>query len=176
MKAGDIVLVKRKTPISLLVRLLTNSKYSHVALAVSETYVLEIDIKYNLRIRKMSYTCYDVYRLKRELSLTEEARLLQYAYSLVGKKYDFLRIFSLLIELSLHLRGHKIFNDPNRLICSDLIDSSYKQINVDLLPQYTDQDTTPHDISQSPELHIVESKGKDFIEVIKNVFTKKTRR
>lgn len=175
MKAGDIILVKGKNPISLLVRFFTNSVYSHVALAISENYVLEIDATYTLQIRKNNYTCYDVYRLKRELLPSELSTLLRYAHSLIGKKYDFMRIFSLVFELSLHLRGKKIFDDSNKLICSDLIDSSYKQINVDLIPQYKHQDTTPVDISKSQELFKAESKGKDFIELIKNVFSKENK-
>lgn len=157
IEIGDVLLVKGKGLVSFLVKLFTRSKYSHVALAVSNNRVIEIDWKYRLQIRSIEHEEYDVYRLNRGLTNEETFIILSYVYSLIGSKYDFSKIFSLVFEILFSRRGKRIFDNPNKFICSDIIDSAYQKIGVDLVPHYADQDTTPDDLSKSKMLVMVGS-------------------
>lgn len=157
IKTGDIILVNGTSIVSRIIKFITKSKYSHVALAISDSHVVEIDWKYRVQVRTIQHKHFDVYRLNRDLTTEEIFMLLNYSYSLIGLKYDFLKIFSLLIEIIFKKRGKRLFNNPKKLICSDIVDSGYKRIGVDLVSNFNEQDTTPDDISKSNFIVFVES-------------------
>lgn len=157
IKTGDVLLVKGNGVISKLIKLVTRSKYSHVSLAISDTYVIEIDWKYRLQIRPIEYKSFDVYRLNRDLTNEDLFKMLDYAYSLIGTKYDFSKIVSLFFEMIFGKRGKMLFNNPSKYICSDIVDLAYQQIGIDLVEKYGEQDVTPDDISKSKQLRFIYS-------------------
>lgn len=111
MKAGDIVFVRGHSPLSFLVRLIDKGEFSHVAIAVSETEVLEAEWFTKSRITPFYFTDYEIV----DLGLTDEERkqVTDLAPKLVGKWYDYLQIIGYLFK------GN--FNNPNNLICSEMI-------------------------------------------------------
>lgn len=170
MKIGDVILVRGRGIISLLIRLVTRSKYSHVALALSDKHVLEIDWKYRLKINEIHYNHYDIYRFYRELNHDEIFKLLNFAYSVIGTKYDFKQIFSLFLEYTFNIKSDYLFNNPKKLICSDVVDLAYKEIGVDLIPNKEYQNVTPHDVSTSPKLKKIESVDLSIFDKIRLIF------
>lgn len=157
MKIGDIVFVRGKGIVGSIVKYATKSKYSHVALAVSEKHVVEIDWKYDVRIRELEHLNYDIYSLNRDLTIEEEISIINFVYSLLGRKYDFLKIVSLILELTFKARGKLLFNNKNKLICSDIIDLAFQNIGVDLVPDHKEQDVTPQELCLSRDLIFIES-------------------
>jgi hypothetical protein len=158
IQTGDIILVRGNMPIvSSLVRWFTNSEYTHVAMAVSDELVIEIDINKDLAIRPLTYDNYDVFRYKKGLSVSQQASLQYYATQVAktSKGYDWLRILQFACEKL--FRTKKTFNEVHRFVCSEIVDNLYDHINIDLVPEREDGNVTPGQLANSPKLIKVSS-------------------
>lgn len=111
MKAGDIVFVRGKTLISKLVRIFDKGEFSHVAIAVSETHILEAQYFIRSRITPVYFNDFKIVPL--ELTEIERIELIKLAISLVGKWYDYAQILGYLLN--------KEINNSNYYICSEMI-------------------------------------------------------
>jgi hypothetical protein len=111
MKAGDIVFVRGNSLLSKLIRRYDGGQFSHAAIAVSETHVLEAQGFTRSRIVPFYFKDYEII----DLQLTNEERMLviRLVPFLVGRWYDYFQILGYL------LKGN--FNNPNHLICSEII-------------------------------------------------------
>ena len=118
MRAGDIVFVRGTSAISTAVRYFDPGEFSHVAIAVSETHILEAQWYTKTRITNFYFNNYQII----DLNLTEEERdyIVHAGIQLVGKWYDYKQI------LGVVLRNPS--NNPNYLICSEIIASLLSQI------------------------------------------------
>jgi hypothetical protein len=153
IQAGDIILVRGNMPIiSRAIRWFTNSEYTHVALAVTDELIFEIDIDKDLAIRPLTYKDFDVFRYKEGLTLSQKASLQEYATQIAktNEGYDWLRILRFAFEKL--FRTKKTFHDMNRVVCSEIVDNLYHHIDVDLVPERVDGDVTPGHLANSPEL------------------------
>ena len=151
IQPGDIILVKGDTPIvSRVIRWFTQSEYTHAAIAIAENLVYEIDINKRLAIRPFSYEKYDVFRYK--YGLTNEQQILIQVYANEkeeeNKGYDWLHILSFAIQKI--FRTKKVYEEANKVICSEIVDNLYNQIGIDLIPDRADGDVTPAHLAQSP--------------------------
>lgn len=108
MKAGDILFVRGHSPISRAIRLFDSGEFTHVAIAVSDTHILEAQYFTKTRITPIYFNDYEVVRLD-----LPEHELLKNSIQLVGRWYDYLQIVGYMIK---HRR-----NNPNNLICSELV-------------------------------------------------------
>jgi len=113
MKAGDIVFVRGHNPISYAVRLMDKGSFSHVALAVSPTHVIEAEYSTRVRICPIHYKDFEVV----DLNLTEEQRddIVHGGIQAVGKWYDYIQILGYVLSRKTFL------GSPNALICSELV-------------------------------------------------------
>jgi hypothetical protein len=111
MKAGDIVFVRGKTPISTIVRWFDEGDFSHVAVAVSPTHIIEAEYRTKIRISKMEYDDYEIVPL--ELSDLQRDILVHLAIQLVGIMYDFLSIIGIIFN--------KRWNLPQAKICTEVV-------------------------------------------------------
>lgn len=120
MQAGDIVFVRGESVISKIVRMFDKGRYSHVALAVSSTHVVDADFKTKVQIRKFSEEDFDVV----DLRLPEEKRdvVVHEAIQLVGANYDYLQILGYIFS--------KELGTPKNYICSELIHVLMKKVGV----------------------------------------------
>lgn len=116
-QAGDIVFVRGKSIISNLIRLFDKGQFSHVAIFVSDIHIIEAEYNTEVRITEFKYKDYEIVHLN--LAKYEQSHVKRIAQRFVGRKYDYLQIIRLLIELRL---GFKLFahNSPKSVICSEL--------------------------------------------------------
>lgn len=111
MKAGDIIFVRGDSLISRLVKLVDKGSFSHVAIAVSETEVIEANWNMKSSVVKFHYEDYEIV----ELNLTDNQRkqVPVVASSLVGKWYDYIQVIAYIFQSRI--------NNPRQLICSELV-------------------------------------------------------
>lgn len=111
MKAGDVVFVRGTSLISKIIRFFDKGEFSHVAIAVNETEVIEINWNIKSEIVPFYYKDYEIVRL--DLTEYQRDQILPIARSLEGRWYDYLQI------LGFFFNGK--FNDPRKFICSELV-------------------------------------------------------
>lgn len=109
IQAGDILFIRGKSIISKAVRLFDKGEFSHVAIAVSDTHILEAQYYTRSHITLNHYEDYEILRL----SNFNKLDFLEIAISLIGKRYDYLQIMG-------HMFNKNI-NNPNQLICSEMV-------------------------------------------------------
>lgn len=118
MKAGDVIFVRGTSAFSTAVRYFDPGQFSHVAIAVSETHILEAQWYTKSRITPFYFQDYQIIDL--DLGEAERDYIVHAGIQLVGKWYDYRQI------LGVVLRNPS--NNPNYLICSEIIASLLSQI------------------------------------------------
>jgi hypothetical protein len=120
MKPGDIVFVNGRTPISWLIRVIDGGPYSHVAVAVSDTHIIEAKYLTKVRISYMDYEDIEII----DLGLNDKQRdqIVHSSIRLVGRWYDYLQIVWYFFDKLFKLDSKGIWNSKNNLICSELVD------------------------------------------------------
>lgn len=134
MKPGDIIFVRGNSIISKAVRLFDKGRFSHVAVAVSDTHVIETNWNMRSRIVPFYYEDFELVRL----DLTEKQRMMVpvAAKKLEGRFYDYLQILGILLFSRV--------NSPRYLICSELV--YYVLKGVGYLTDERLQDATPNEL------------------------------
>jgi hypothetical protein len=153
IQAGDIILVKGDTPIiSPLIQWFTDSEYTHVGLAVTSELIYEIDINKDLAIRPLTHAHYDVFRYEDGLSAEQRIAMQWYALGRAkeNKGYDWLRILAFALEKI--FRSPFVFDEVNRVICSEIVDNIYTHVGIDLIPDRKDGHVSPAQLALSPYL------------------------
>lgn len=152
MELGDIVFFKGKSFISRIIRMLTGSPYTHVAIAISNNTILEADRFIKVGLRPIAD--HEVYCIMRYTGLTKEQQstIFAGATSYIGAKYDYLSILTWLVRLITNSGGHGLVNNANKVYCSELIDRLYALADIDLVPDREDGDVLPSHLLDSPLL------------------------
>ena len=119
MQAGDVVFVKPSGPLSRLVAYLDGGEYSHVAMAVNETHIVEA--QYFTKSRIVPAYARDVMVLDLGLSAEQRKIIQQNAISITGRWYDYRLIVHYFLTNALHWDMKAIWNSQNNLICSELV-------------------------------------------------------
>lgn len=121
LKAGDIIFVRGSSPLSKIVRYFDKGRFSHVAIAVSETHIFEADWYTRATIREFHFQDNE-YEIV-DLGLTKEERdvIVHHSINLVGKWYDFPQIAWYIGKKLMNLKGRNKLNSPNMLICSEAV-------------------------------------------------------
>lgn len=111
MKAGDVIFVRGTSFISRIVRFFDKGEFSHVAIAVSDYYVIETNWNMKSRIVPFHYEDFELI----ELNLTEYQRwrVPVIAKKYEGRMYDYLQVIGYIFKSRL--------NNPRHLICSELV-------------------------------------------------------
>lgn len=120
MKAGDILFVRGKGFISNAVRYFDKGDFSHVAVAVSETHVLEAQFYTRSRIVPNYFEDFIIV----DLDLTEDERdfVVHAGIQMVGRYYDYFKILGYVLK-------HP-FDNPNNMICSEIIAFLLEQLGM----------------------------------------------
>ncbi|HBY19724.1 MAG TPA: hypothetical protein DEG71_01730 [Clostridiales bacterium] len=132
IKIGDVVAYRSDSTVSEIIRKITNSNYSHVAIVVSPTQIIEGD-GYTGHVRYRNILEYknhlDIYTLD---FLTDEQRIgiASYMESKVGLKYDRLLLLWLFIKYTLHIRLP--YKNDKKVICSEICNHAYRSIGIGL--------------------------------------------
>jgi hypothetical protein len=122
MRPGDIVFVKGKGLVSRIIRFFDKGKYTHVAIAVSSNKVIESQRFVKTRIVEMEYEDYDIVQL--DLTPSERTAIVVASHRLLGTRYDYLQIGWHLLKKLFGLKDNYEGNNPNTLICSELVSRS----------------------------------------------------
>jgi len=122
LKQGDVVFLQGKSFISKAVRFFDKGTFSHVAIAMSNTHILEADFDTRVSIVPFDREQYNIIEvIDLELNKEERSRVVDIGTKMVGKKYDYMQIIWYMISKLLRLKGKNKFNNPNNYICSELV-------------------------------------------------------
>ncbi|MBD1378958.1 C40 family peptidase [Metabacillus arenae] len=157
LKIGDILLVRGDGFISPLIKRFLDSEYSHVAIALENGKICEVDLNVKMKIIDNPYFEYEVFRYKEGLNNEQmqkiNAFLRKKCKSSIG--YDWWRILSLMIKK--YTKLELIIHHPNRYVCSEIVDQAYQYIGIDLVPESMTGDVTPVDLLKSNSFKHVHS-------------------
>jgi hypothetical protein len=162
IKNADVLLYKGKGIISMLIRLITRSPYSHAGLAVQwydRLMVMEAVGK-GVIVTPLSKNVahyeggVEWYQYKEEITASDRQKMVSFAQQQLGKKFArwkmvvaaFYRIFHWDIDTRDKLYRTK------RLFCSYYISQVYNSIGKDLKEHKSDRFMSPSDIANSPYL------------------------
>jgi hypothetical protein len=128
MKCGNIVFVRGNSLLSKAIEHF-DGKFSHVFLCLSENAILEAQYSTKSCIVPFHYQNQEYEIVDLNLSRSQKQRVQELGLSLIGKKYDYIQIISYLIRDIID-RDFKIINNPNNLICSEVIEIILQDIGI----------------------------------------------
>lgn len=140
MQTGDLVFVRGHSLLSRLITLFDKGKWSHVAVAVSDTEIIEAAYFTKVRIRKMEYKDYEIAPMN--LTFEEQKTIVELAKKLEGKWYDYKQILWYVLRNLFKVEKSPFWNNPNDLICSELVFILYSSIGK----TYGDSFVTPNEL------------------------------
>ena len=126
IQPGDVVFYMQKGIIGGLISKITKSPYSHVALVIDETTVLEANRFITTRLADIDLSGreYHVYRVE---GITEEQGVeaaIHAMEKLLNTRYDYLQLVGLFFRYVFHW-DFLTLNHRNRWLCSEVIDYAY---------------------------------------------------
>ena len=150
LRPGDVLLVEGQTRLSVAVKYLTQSTWSHAALYVGDEGgrrhgFVEADVVEGVRLVGLENYAGLHCRICRPVGLTEadRARLIEFALARVGEQYDLRNVLDLMRYLlptpPVPERWRRRMlalgsGDPTRAICSTLIAQCFQEIRYPVLP------------------------------------------
>ncbi|HEY4320368.1 MAG TPA: YiiX/YebB-like N1pC/P60 family cysteine hydrolase [Gemmatimonadales bacterium] len=153
LQAGDVVLVEGDTRISVAIKYLTQSSWSHAALCIAApsanlqaSVLLEADVEQGVRLVTLEPYAHLHTRICRPVGISpaERKQVIDYAMARVGRQYDMKHIWDLARYLfptpPVPTRWRRRLlalgsGDPTRAICSTLIAEAFQTINYPILPE-----------------------------------------
>lgn len=178
---GDMIQVlgyKGTSKLSLAIRLLTYSEYSHIALQFTEE--LEVEFRNKIVIipagtvfeawaggvrmaataseNHKERTRVDAFQLIQPLSRLKEKQVARFLLGNVGKAYDYLNVIRFLPIVRLIVpRPASMFHNRNHVFCSELALEAFATVNRPLLVRCNNWEVPPRDPPRSPLLRPVGS-------------------
>jgi hypothetical protein len=121
--AGNIIFVRGSSVVSSIVRYFDKGEFSHVAVAVSPTHIIEAEWNTKSIITPFHYKDYEVI----DLNLTDEQkdRMIKKAIQLTGRWYDYPQLINYMVT------GVKL-GSPKNLICSEIAYLLLKEAGIDI--------------------------------------------
>ncbi len=191
LKPGDVVLVEGNTRVSIAIKYLTQSSWSHACLYIgseqadedeitddggnptSHHHLLEADLREGVRIVPLEHYRDFNLRICRPVSLGREEidRLIQFARSKLGYKYDLKNVVDLIRYLvqkpAVPTRYRRSMiglgsGEPTKAICSTLIAESFQSIDYPILPRLGPQTGTNGEVPIYYKRHFTHFTPRDF--------------
>lgn len=128
IKPMDIIFYKGDSLISKIIKKVTKSEYSHMAIIVDNLHIIETDWKFPVSINHLSYSTlsYDVYRCA-ELNEGQRREMLNFLRDELQKKYDWTFLFSRWLHI---MFGTRIRNNTEKYNCDELVFAAYKHVGI----------------------------------------------
>lgn len=147
MKPGDILLVKfRFDLVGLLIRRVTKSDFNHVALAISDTNIIEGRGRGIIIVPSLRYINNPMYKTKliriRNLNKDKIKKVVNYAKTQVGKS-NYLKWVICILMLACGNR-----KPMKRKTCSGFIADCFEQIDIKFRGDKLSHEITPADIAE----------------------------
>ena len=159
LRPGDVLLVEGNTRISVAIKYLTHSTWSHTALYIGDALgappageepkvLIEADLREGVRAVPLSLYSDMHTRICRPAGLAPEdiQRVVRYAVARIGHQYDMQNVFDLARYLvpnpPVPARWRRRMlalgsGDPSRAICSTLIAQAFQSLPYPILPDVT---------------------------------------
>lgn len=156
LQPGDVLLVEGNTRISIAIKYLTQSTWSHAALYIGNALptgapwelpkvLIEADLQDGVRAVSLAHYAQMHTRICRPVGLNEDDRnrVVNYAIARIGHCYDLKNIFDLMRYLlptapvPTRFRRRLLAlgsGDPTRAICSTLIAQAFESVHYPILP------------------------------------------
>lgn len=166
LEPGDIVLIEGNTRLSVVIKYLTQSTWSHAALYVGDALgapppeeapkvFIEADLREGVRAVPLSAYAGLHTRICRPVGLSPEdlRKVIEFVVSRIGKPYDLRNVFDLARYLlptpPVPSRWRRRMlalgsGDPTRAICSTLIAQAYASVRYPILPLYVPPQAGEH--------------------------------
>jgi len=176
LRPGDVLLVEGNTRVSVAIKYLTQSTWSHAALFVGEkalaqmpgaepVMLIEADIRDGVRAVPISAFKGLHTRICRPVGLSSEdlEKVIAYAVSRIGQQYDLKNVFDLarylfpMPPVPVRWRRRMLAfgsGDPSRAICSTLIAQAFQSVRYPILPEITLEKSDACDDCYREILHI----------------------
>lgn len=177
LEPGDVLLIEGHTRVSVAIKYLTQSTWSHSALYVGDALgappageepkvLVEADLRAGVRAVPLSHFAGLHTRICRPVGLSAEdlRTVIEFAVKSIGEEYDLKNMFDLaryLLPLALvpaRWRRRMIAfgsGDPTRAVCSTLIAQAYGLVRYPILPIYRPPQPGAHvEDAQAELLHI----------------------
>lgn len=126
-----IIATKSKTPVSWLIRLITNSPYSHLGIKLSDSLMIDADWG-GVKVRPLPEK-YDEF-IVGNITTENFSKGIIWLLSQRGKSYDFPGVLSTAFYVALGWKRKKnILQDPDKFTCSEYVFRSIEEMNVRLV-------------------------------------------
>ncbi|HMV13715.1 MAG TPA: YiiX/YebB-like N1pC/P60 family cysteine hydrolase [Nitrosomonas sp.] len=156
LQPGDVLLVEGNTRISVAIKYLTQSTWSHAALYIGDALpssmsattpvLVEADLEEGVRAITLAHYAQMHTRICRPVGLNDEdrRRVVDYAIARIGQQYDLKNIFDLvryllpIAPVPTRFRRRLLAlgsGDPTRAICSTLIAQAFQSVHYPILPE-----------------------------------------
>lgn len=157
LQPGDVLLVEGNTRISVAIKYLTQSTWSHAALYIGDALspgtpwqlppvLVEADLEEGVRAITLAHYAQMHTRICRPVGLNDEdrRRIVDYAIARIGQQYDLKNIFDLvryllpIAPVPTRFRRRLLAlgsGDPTRAICSTLIAQAFQSVHYPILPE-----------------------------------------
>lgn len=158
LQPGDVLLVDGNTRLSVPIKYLTQSTWSHAAIYVGQDalpareswqmplVLVEADLKDGVRAVTLAHYAHLNTRICRPVGLEEQdrKRVVDFVVSRIGHHYDLKNVFDLarylfpLAPVPIRLRRRLLAlgsGDPTRAICSTLIAQAFQSVSYPILPE-----------------------------------------
>lgn len=144
----SIIFARSSSPISWIIRRLTKSEFSHVAISLVDDHsvVIDADSFRPVKIKKNNFDYYKVAHVN--MSPSDKNKFMDYVFKQVGTKYDYLQTIGLALRLMGLTKKNNLWDSPDRLECIELVDRAFLAIGIDIMPTIRDGDATPSDLAK----------------------------
>ena len=150
---GDVVFFRKDNSlISKVIANITKSEFTHVGLIVAYdektkiVTIIESNRFVETRLTRVQLDENHVVYSTGDKPKEMQDRILKYAYSQIGVKYDYFQIIGLFLSLLLQGGRYAFFDSSNKLICSELIDLAYYKAGVKRKTNLNIGDITPQEL------------------------------
>jgi len=178
LRPGDVMLIDGTTRVSVAIKYLTQSTWSHAALYIGDALgtpspgdeprvLIEAELRNGVRAVPLSAYALLNTRICRPVGLTREERnrVIDYALARIGQRYDLSHLIDLVRYLvrtppvPVRLRRRMLAlgsGDPTRALCSTLIAQAFLSIRYPILPEVLPEGsaTAPAEDSYRETMHI----------------------
>lgn len=144
MQAGDVIFVKPKGFLSRMVAKIDGGPFSHVAMAVSATHIVEAQAFTRSRITPITER--DTVILDLGLSDQQRAYIKEYAIAATGKWYDYELIAGYFAKNVFKWNYKALWNSQNNLICSELVAGLLLLVKYEGAEGLQDQNISPREL------------------------------
>jgi hypothetical protein len=175
LQPGDILLIDGSSRISMAIKYITQSTWSHAAIFIGEEklpdektskqhVLIEADVKEGVRTVPLSNYCQNHTRICRPVGLApqEVKKVIDFMKERIGYKYDLKNIFDLARYLIQTPPVPKKYRrrllalgsgDPTKAICSSLIAQAFQSVKYPILPSIDiDESSSKAEISSQKEI------------------------